>query len=78
MAAKLAVAFDPVLRQVDHRRLCVVPHWRQMVPFRVATAEIIPVPSDVEDVVQVLFTHHAERVQPLVLERLSGKRCPTP
>ena len=59
MAAKLAVAFDPVLHQIDHRRISGIPHWRQMAPFGVATAMIVPVLRDVEDVVQVPFPKNA-------------------
>lgn len=70
ISAKLAVAFDPMLRQIDHRRFAIVTNRRQVVAARVAAPTIIPVLRHAEDVVEMSLTHHAERVEHFVFQRL--------
>ena len=68
--AELAIANDPVLLQINGRRIVAVPNRRQVPSGRMATAMIVPVRRAAKDVVQVPFAHHAKAVQHLVFERL--------
>jgi len=68
--AKLAVANDSLLLQINDRRIIALTHRRQVTPGRIATSMIVPVRRAAQDVIQVPFAHHAKAVERLVLERL--------
>ena len=70
MPAKLAVANDSLLLQINDRRIVALTHRRQVTPGRMAPPVIVPVRRAAKDVIQVPFSDHATAAEHLVLERL--------
>ncbi len=70
MPAKLAVANDSLLLQINDRRIVALTHRRQVTPGRMAPPVIVPVRRAAKDVIQVPFADHATAAEHLVLERL--------
>lgn len=72
MPTKFAVADNLVLRQIDRRRILAALNGGQVVAARVTSAFVVPALPNGQDVVQLAFTHDAERVQNLVHESLDN------
>lgn len=68
--AKLAIANDSPLLQINGRRIVAVPYRRWANPGRMATPVIVTVRRAAKEMIHVPFADHAKAVEHLVLERL--------